>query len=86
VGGVRRSFPDLRVAIRHLVVEGPRVACPWRATGSQRGIYHVVPPTGAEVTFDGTSFFVVERGRVVDMVLSWDRLEVLMQLRKALNQ
>ncbi len=86
VGMMRTAFPDLTVEIEHVIAEGDKVACRWSARGTQENWFHGIPPTRAEVSWTGTSIYMVENGRVVENTSNWDVFGLLQQLRAALNQ
>src|SRR5262245_42050074 len=49
----RESFPDLHYTIDELVAEQNRVVLRWTATGTQRGSFGPIPPTGKVATYSG---------------------------------
>jgi len=81
---LRSAFPDLSLDVVHLIEEDHKVACHWRASGTQQGAFRNVPPTGAHVSFSGTSIYVFEAGKVAEIASSWDVFGLLQQLREAL--
>jgi steroid delta-isomerase-like uncharacterized protein len=48
----RRSFPDLRGTVEHLLAEGDLVACRVTWRGTQAGPFAGVSPTGQSVAFE----------------------------------
>lgn len=85
-GTLRAAFPDLRITIDHLIAEGSKVACRWTATATQKDWFYNIPPTGATVTFTGTSFYVVDEDGLIEVVTTnWDLFGLLQQLRMALR-
>lgn len=84
---IRTAFPDLTIQIDHLVAEDNKVACGWTATGTQRGWFLNLPPTGATARWQGVSIYVVnDSERVIDMAGNWDMFGLMRQLRAALAQ
>ena len=63
----REAFPDLRYEVVAVVAAGDEVALRWHATGTQRGAFGPVPPTGRRVAYAGATFLRVRAGRVVDV-------------------
>lgn len=86
VSMLRTAFPDLAVRIDHLIAEGDKVACGWTATGTQRGWFFNIPPTGAAARWSGVSIYVMTRDpvQVSEMAGNWDLWGLLNQLRAAL--
>ncbi len=59
------SFPDLRYEIDELVADDEgRVAFRWTATGTQRGQFGPIPPTGKRATYEGAHFVAVADGKI----------------------
>ena len=76
----RAAFPDLRYEIIDLVGE-ERVALRWRATGTQRGPFGPVPPTGRAVAYEGATFLGFDAdGRIAEVWSVNDLFGVLQQL------
>lgn len=78
-----QAFPDLQMKVDDLIVEGDKAACRWSATGTQRGPFLGIPPTGTQVKWTGTTMYRVEGGKIVDTTTNWDAFEVIQQLHKA---
>ena len=76
----RVSFPDQQFEILQIVVDGDRVAVRWRGTGTQRGPFGPVPPTGRTVDYQGASFMRFADGRVVENWSVNELFTVLQQL------
>jgi predicted ester cyclase len=76
----RVSFPDQQFEILQIVVDGDRVAVRWRGTGTQRGPFGPVPPTGRAVDYQGASFMRFADGRVVENWSVNELFTVLQQL------
>jgi steroid delta-isomerase-like uncharacterized protein len=54
----RQGFPDMKVEVRTMVAEGPRVAAEYTVTGTNRGSLKMptgetIPPTNKKVTIPG---------------------------------
>ena len=59
LGAVVAAFPDYRWHLRHLVVEGSWIAAHFVDTGTHRGAFRGVPPTGRPVTTREFAFYRV---------------------------
>jgi predicted ester cyclase len=86
VSKLRTAFPDLTVHIDHLIAEDEKVACGWTATGTQRGWFFNIPPTGTRARWSGVSLYMMNRDplRVSSMAGNWDLWGLMNQLRAAL--
>ncbi len=63
---LRRAFPDLRVEIEEITVEGERAAARVRITGTHLGPLLGVPPTGRPICIEGVEILRVREGRIVE--------------------
>jgi predicted ester cyclase len=62
-----------------VIAEGDLVAARWTASGTHRGRWGTVEPTGNPVEFSGVNIFRVERGKVVEIWNHRDDLGLLHQ-------
>ena len=78
------AFPDFHAGTEELVVDaGARtVAVRWSATGTHRGTYLGVPPTGRSIRFRGIEILRFHRDRVAERWGEWDGFDLLNQLDK----
>jgi steroid delta-isomerase-like uncharacterized protein len=74
------GFPDARIAVDDLVAEGDRVATRWTRRGTHTGEIAGIAATGREVTVSGLTISRLENGKVVEEWITWDTLEMLVQL------
>lgn len=74
------AFPDSQVDIVHLVAENDLVAVHFRATGTHRGDFQGVEPTGKQFETTGISIMKVESGQIVEEWQVFDALGMLQQL------
>ena len=63
-----KAFPDLEFAVGPIVAEGDLAASQWTATGTQRGEWQGIAPTGQQVTWSGINLFRFECGLIAE---SW---------------
>ncbi|WP_250286217.1 MULTISPECIES: ester cyclase [unclassified Frankia] len=77
---LRHNVTDLKTTVTDIVAEGDRVVVFWRIQGIHSGEVWGVPGTGN--TIDGTSISLItfHDGKVVDYVVTPDRLTILQQL------
>jgi predicted ester cyclase len=76
------AFPDFHAEIDALLVDGGRseVAVRWSATGTHRGRFLGVEPTGRRIAFKGIEIVRFDGGWIVERWGEWDGLELLEQL------
>jgi steroid delta-isomerase-like uncharacterized protein len=79
-GDFRRAFPDLRFEVQRIVAEGDLVAAWWNASGTHKGRWANVEPTGREISYSGTNFFRISGGKVVEIWNHRDDLGLMEQL------
>jgi aspartyl-tRNA synthetase len=69
-GGLRtvvRAFPDFDWELRHLTIEAPWIAAHLADTGTHRGEFHGVAPTGRAVACDEFAFYRIENERIAEV-------------------
>lgn len=76
----RSAFPDWREDIEELVAEGNRVAARFKCSGTHRGDFMGMPPTGKRMEVTEVYFLTVVGGKIVDYVGVEDNLGRLQQL------
>jgi steroid delta-isomerase-like uncharacterized protein len=76
------AFPDFFTTIEDLIIdaEAGKVAVRWSATGTHRGHFLGIPPTGRRITFRGIESLHVEDGLIVERSGEWDGVAILQQL------
>lgn len=74
-----RAFPDLHVAAEDVIAEGDKVVVRNTVTGTHRGEYMGVPPTGKPVIYNEI-FIVRFAGRRIAEI--WGVVDVLSQMRQ----
>jgi steroid delta-isomerase-like uncharacterized protein len=74
-----RAFPDLHVTVEDLIAEGDKVVIRNTVTGTHRGEYMGVPPTGKSVTYKEIFIFRFVSGRIAE---TWGVVDVLSQMKQ----
>ena len=74
------TFPDERVTIERLTVEGDRVAFRGTYSGTQEGAMGPFLPTQRSIDVDVSGTFRIEGGRIAELWILWDNLALLGQL------
>lgn len=75
-----RAFPDLYVELADAVAEGDRVSVRARLTGTHRGYFRGVAPTGKRIHSTGASTYRVVDGRIVEEWWAQDLFGILQQI------
>ncbi|WP_217127581.1 ester cyclase [Streptomyces sp. AC558_RSS880] len=75
-----RAFPDIHVTVEETISEGDKVVVRSTVTGTHRGEYQGVPPTGKTVTYSEIFIFRFANGRVAEVRGVVDVLSLLRQL------
>ena len=76
-----RAFPDWRWRRIQLVIEEDRIAAHLRVSGTHRGAFRGVAPTGTHANAAEFAFFRVVNGRIAEYSGTTGHHEVLAQLR-----
>lgn len=74
-----RAFPDIHVAVEDVIAEGDKVVVRNTVTGTHRGEYRGVPPTGKSVSYREIFIFRFAGGRVAEI---WGVVDALSQLKQ----
>lgn len=80
---IREGLPDVRLMVEDLIAGGDRVVVRWRANATHRGVIQGIPPTGAQVSFEGIAIYRLSKGKVVERWVVADRAGLLDQLHAA---
>lgn len=80
VAQLHAAFPDLFVAIDTIIAEGDWVALMITVTGTNRGPYQGLPPTGKPVNVPGSAFYRLRDGKIIEDRPLFDQMAILQQL------
>ena len=75
-------FPDWQEDIVDRVIEGDRIVTHYTSTGTHKGAFLDLEPTGRRIKIDEISIFRVEGGKVAEQRCPVDDLTLLRQLRR----
>lgn len=78
---VVRAFPDYRWTLSHLLVEEDWIAAHFSDTGTHRDTAFGVPATGRVVRTQEFAFYRVEVGKIAEVRVTADDLDLLTQLQ-----
>ncbi|MEO3891514.1 ester cyclase [Nonomuraea sp. B5E05] len=76
---LHQAFPDLHIEIEDVIAEGDRVVTRNTVTGTHRGEYMGLAPTGRSITYREILVARFADGRVAE---TWAVVDVLAQLRQ----
>lgn len=76
---LQAGFPDLAIELHEMLSEDGVIMTHWTATGTHRGEFDGIPPTGRTVDFEGMSYTTVRDGRIVKDRVYHDFHEFLAQ-------
>jgi steroid delta-isomerase-like uncharacterized protein len=76
---LRHAFPDLYVTVEDVITEGDKVVSRNTVTGTHRGEYMGLPPTGRSITYNEIFIFRFTGGRIAE---TWGVVDVFSQLRQ----
>jgi hypothetical protein len=75
---LQRAYPDLHVTVEDLIEEGDKLVGRNLVTGTHRGEYMGIPPTGRRVSYEEIFIFRFVDGRIAE----WGVVDVLAQMRQ----
>jgi len=78
--GVNNSFPDLRHEIIDMVAEGDKVAVRLSVTGTHKGDFQGIPPTGNKLSLDEMGFITIIDGKITEGWISADTMRLMQQI------
>ncbi len=76
----REGFPDLQIDVEKMVADEDNISIAYTVTGTHRGFFMGIPPTGREITARGVQIARFVDGKIVERWGSSDQLGILQQL------
>jgi len=83
IAAMRAAFPDVHFANDDIMVDGDKVAARWTCTGTHRGEYRGIAPTGRQVKFIGINIFRLRDGKIIERWSVEERVHPLTATRGA---
>lgn len=80
INEIRNAFPDFRLNLDDVITEGDKIAVRWTWTGTHRGEWMGIAPTGRTVTQTGVTLVKRMSGRTVEEFVATDQYSLLEQL------
>ena len=69
----RHALPDLTVTVEDLIAEDEKVVCRFTLSGTHRGLFLGIPPSGHRVNLRGIGIERLEDGRIAE---SWVQIDI----------
>ena len=79
-GMFRAALPDAHLSVGFMVAEANMVVARWTMSGTHRGAWGAIPPTGKRMSFAGVNIFRISEGKVVEIWNHRDDLGLMEQL------
>ncbi|MGI4790486.1 MAG: ester cyclase [Janthinobacterium lividum] len=77
---MRTAFPDLKIAVEHMVADEDNVSFAYRVTGTHSGDFMGFPATGRQINIRGMQITRFENGKQVERWGSSNELGLLQQI------
>lgn len=74
------AFPDVAFTLDLVLSEGNRVCAYYTMTGTHKGVFMGIPPTGAQVKVPGIGIYEIADGMIAESWVVRDSLVLLRQL------
>jgi len=74
------GFPDLRFTVEDMLVENDKVAVGWTISGTHKGEFRGISPTGRKVSVEGITIHDIANGRIMDSYAMRDMWSLMQQL------
>ena len=75
-----RAFPDLKFTVIDMVGENEKVVALWNISGTHKGEFRGIAPTGKKVSVDGITISQLADGKIMDSYVSLDLWSMMQQL------
>ena len=75
-----KAFPDLTRNIVDLVAEGDKVAVSINVTGTYKGEFQGIPPTGKQISFTAMDILTIIDGKVTEEWATADMMGLMQQI------
>jgi steroid delta-isomerase-like uncharacterized protein len=74
------GFPDLHFTVEDMLAENDKVAVGWTISGTHKGEFRGISPTGRKVSVEGITINHIADGKIMDSYISVDYLGLMQQL------
>ncbi len=80
IAALRTSFPDIHFTSEDVLVDEDKVVVRWTASGTHRGEFMGLSPTGIHVSWAGINIYRVADGKIVERWAYEDGVSLYQQL------
>jgi steroid delta-isomerase-like uncharacterized protein len=80
LAAITRAFPDLRHDVKDMVAEGDKVAVRLNVTGTHKGEFRGIPPSGRKLSLDEMAFLTIIDGRITEGWITSDTMSFMQQI------
>jgi steroid delta-isomerase-like uncharacterized protein len=80
LGPFNKAFPDLRRTIVDMVAERDKVAVSINVTGTYKGEFQGIPPTGKQVSFTAMDILTIFEGKITEEWATADMMGLMQQI------
>ncbi len=80
IAALRTSFPDIHFTSEDVLVDEDKVVVRWTVSGTHRGEFMGVSPTGKHVSWTGINIYRIADGKIVERWANEDGVSLLQQL------
>ena len=77
---ITRAFPDLHHDIKDMVAEGDKVAVRLNVTGTHKGEFQGIPPSGRKLSLDEMAFLTIIDERITEGWITSDTMSFMQQI------
>jgi len=74
------AFPDIIYGVEEALLADNRIVMRWTGTGTHRGEYLGIPPTGRSIRYEGITLFERTGDRISHIWVSADMLDLMRKL------
>lgn len=74
------AFPDLKFTVMDMIAEKDKVVALWNISGTHKGEFRGIAPTGKRVSIDGITINHLANGKIMDSYVSLDMWGMMQQL------
>lgn len=74
------TFPDIKFTVEDQIAEGDKVFARWSITGTHKGEFMGIAPTGKPISISGVTVYKILNGKAVEAWGMMDNLAVMQQI------
>jgi steroid delta-isomerase-like uncharacterized protein len=80
IAAIISAFPDFRHNVIDVVAERDKVAVRFNLTGTHKGEFQGIPPTGKKLSLDEMGFITIIDGKITEGWISADTMRLMQQI------